>query len=112
MNARSIHDYVRFFGLPSPTANIKELLAWIAARRRLTHRINSRRLAEVGVPQSSTPCGEPDFDAAAVHFLRAFNDGSLGRITLLPDIDESRAEPWFVLTPSNSRSSHMNSNYK
>ncbi|KAL5968858.1 Mitochondrial GTPase 1 [Taenia solium] len=104
LNAHSNYQYVVTFGLPEPTRRVHKLLAWVAARRHLVrplHHKNRRFLEEVGESFQPKALGEPDFDAAATHFLRAFNEGALGRLTILP-ADETRAEPWFVpTTPSN-----------
>ncbi|VDO05635.1 unnamed protein product [Rodentolepis nana] len=83
LNARSNFEYVRTIGLPGPTERVDELLAWIAARRRLfqTTTTSVRRQCSEGGP---TPNGKPDLNAAATYLLRAFNQGALGRITLLP----------------------------
>ena len=99
LNGRCLHDYVRVFGLPGPTNRVDELLAWVAARRHLVRQSRYARdefeEASLGVTKL-----EPDLDAAATHLLRAFNEGALGRITFLPGVDEARAAPFFVLSPS------------
>ncbi|KAL5109621.1 Mitochondrial ribosome-associated GTPase 1 [Taenia crassiceps] len=102
LNAHSNYQYVVTFGLPEPTQRVEKLLAWVAARRHLIrppHHKNRRFSEEDGERFQQKPLGEPDFDAAATHFLRAFNEGALGRLTILP-ADEARAEPWFVPTTS------------
>nr|CDS32317.1 mitochondrial GTPase 1 [Hymenolepis microstoma] len=100
LNARSNFEYVRTIGLPGPIERVDELLAWIAARRRLFHpRTSLRRQYSEDVPALSE---KPDLNAAATYLLRAFNQGALGRITLLPAVDESRSKDFFVPT-----SSHM-----
>ncbi|KAH9284215.1 Mitochondrial ribosome-associated GTPase 1 [Echinococcus granulosus] len=104
LNAHSNYQYVVTFGLPEPTRRVDKLLAWVAARRHLIqplHHQNRLLAEEVGESFQPKSVGDPDFDAAAVHFLRAFNEGTLGRLTILP-ADEARAEPWFVPTTSSS----------
>lgn len=84
-------------------------MAWVAARRGYIRPslCNPRRFAEEALPQSISASGEPDFNSAALHLLRVFNEGALGRITLLPGVDEARAASWFTLSPSSSQSSHL-----
>ncbi|KAM7535467.1 hypothetical protein Aperf_G00000089090 [Anoplocephala perfoliata] len=105
LNARSSYEYVRVFGLPGPTRRVDELLAWVAARRHLArtipphafrHRCPELEEAPGLLQTVSSTTSEPDLDAAATHLLRAFNEGILGRITILPNVDEKRAEPFFV----------------
>lgn len=102
LNARGLHDYVRVFGLPGPTCRPEELLAWVAARRHLVRASRYRHNEFEAIPSGDGGgCGlEPDLNAAATHLLRVFNEGALGRITILPDVDEARAAPFFILSPS------------
>uniref|UniRef100_A0A5K3FI22 G domain-containing protein n=1 Tax=Mesocestoides corti TaxID=53468 RepID=A0A5K3FI22_MESCO len=109
LNGRSRYEYVSVFGMPGPTSNVNELLAWVAARRRLVQaaprRSRDREAPEVAAEEeeehestaSRLKTMEPDFNASAAYFLRAFNEGRLGRITFLPHVDEERAKPWFIL---------------
>ncbi|VDL61196.1 unnamed protein product [Hymenolepis diminuta] len=94
LNVHSNYEYVRVFGLPGPTERVDELLAWVAARRRLI-RTTTTTFHHHFSEDLPTPIGEPDLNAAATHLLRAFNQGVLGRITLLPSVDESRAKAFF-----------------
>ncbi|KAM3183718.1 hypothetical protein ACTXT7_009827 [Hymenolepis weldensis] len=96
LNIRFNYEYVRIFGLPGPTERVDELLAWVAARRRLIRTKTTTSVHHQFSEDLPSPIGEPDLSAAATHLLRAFNQGALGRITLLPSVDESRAKAFFV----------------